>query len=120
MDKINLTEKFSLFTDQWSPKIVAELNGQHVKLAKLQGEFEWHQHTDEDELFWVVKGTLLVHFRDKTVELEPGEILVIPKGVEHKPEAKEEVHLAFFEPVGTLNTGDNVDSGRAVKELDRI
>ena len=119
MEKINLEQKFDCFHEHWSPKIVAELNGQHVKLAKLLGEFEWHHHEHEDELFWVVKGNLQVHFRDKTVELSPGEILVIPKGVEHKPEAKEEVHLAFFEPIGTLNTGEN-ESERTKRELDRI
>jgi mannose-6-phosphate isomerase-like protein (cupin superfamily) len=120
MEKINLQEKFALFSDQWSPKIVAELNGQHVKLAKLEGEFEWHHHDNEDELFFVIKGNLLVHFRDRTIELGPGEMLVIPKGVEHKPEAHEEVHLAFFEPAGTLNTGENDPGDRTVAELEWI
>ena len=119
MDKINLTEKFNLFSEHWTPKIVAELNGQHVKIAKLLGEFEWHQHENEDELFWIVKGKLLVHFRDKSVELSPGEILVIPKGVEHKPEAPEEVHLVMFEPVGTVNTGE-IESDRTVAQPERI
>ncbi len=119
MDKINLTEKFDLFSEHWTPKIVAELNGQHVKIAKLLGEFEWHQHENEDELFWIVKGNLLVHFRDKTVELSPGEILIIPKGVEHKPEAPEEVHLVMFEPVGTVNTGES-ESDRTVAQPERI
>lgn len=119
MDKINLTEKFNLFSEHWTPKIVAELNGQHVKIAKLLGEFEWHQHENEDELFWIVKGKLLVHFRDKSVELSPGEILVIPKGVEHKPEAPEEVHLVMFEPVGTVNTGET-ESDRTVAQPERI
>jgi len=120
MEKVNLNEKFGLFTEQWSPKIVAELNGQHVKLAKLEGEFEWHHHENEDELFFVLKGKLLVHFRDKTIELEPGEMLVIPKGIEHKPEAHEEVHLAIFEPVGTVNTGENEHGELTVAELDWI
>ena len=119
MDKINLTEKFNLFSEHWTPKIVTELNGQHVKIAKLLGEFEWHQHENEDELFWIVKGKLLVHFRDKSVELSPGEILVIPKGVEHKPEAPEEVHLVMFEPVGTVNTGET-ESDRTVAQPERI
>ena len=119
MDKINLTEKFNLFSEHWTPKIVAELNGQHVKIAKLLGEFEWHQHENEDELFWIVKGKLLIHFRDKSVELSPGEILVIPKGVEHKPEAPEEVHLVMFEPVGTVNTGET-ESDRTVAQPERI
>ena len=119
MNKINLEEKFGLFTELWSPKIVAELNGQHVKIAKLQGEFEWHHHELEDELFWVIKGHLLVHFRDRIEELNPGEILVIPKGVEHKPEAPEEVHLLMFEPAGTLNTGEAA-SDRTVAEPERL
>ena len=119
MQKFNVDEKFGLFNDHWSPKIVAELNGQHMKLAKLQGEFEWHHHADEDEMFWVMKGTLLVHFRDRTETLNPGDVIVIPKGVEHKPEAPEEVHMAVFEPVGTLNTGEH-ESERTVVELDRI
>ncbi len=119
MNKINLSEKFGLFSEHWTPKIVAELNGQHVKIAKLLGDFEWHKHDNEDELFWIVKGNLLVHFRDKTVELSPGEILVIPKGVEHKPEAPEEVHLVMFEPVGTVNTGES-ESDRTVAEPERI
>lgn len=120
MDKINIEQKLSLFDQHWCPKIVAELNGQHLKLAKLKGEFEWHHHENEDELFWVISGTLLVHFRDKTVELTPGEVLVIPKGVDHKPEAPEEVQLAFFEPAGTLNTGENKDSDRKVEQLEWI
>ncbi|MFK7768857.1 MAG: cupin domain-containing protein [Mariniblastus sp.] len=113
MDKINLDEKFDLFSEHWSPKIVADLNGQQVKIAKLLGEFEWHHHDNEDELFWVVKGNLLVHFRDRTETLGPGEILVIPKGVEHKPEAPEEVQLVMFEPASTVNTGET-DSDRMV------
>ncbi|MFT7629484.1 MAG: mannose-6-phosphate isomerase-like protein (cupin superfamily) [Mariniblastus sp.] len=105
MEKINLSEKFAKFNDPWAPKIVAELNGQHVKLAKLQGEFVWHHHDDEDELFFVIKGELLVHFRDRIEVVGAGEMLVIPRGVEHKPEAKEEVHLMMFEPATTVNTG---------------
>lgn len=113
LNPINLAEKFSIFDDHWSPKIVAELNGQHVKLGKLLGEFEWHQHDNEDELFWVVKGTLDVHFRDRVVTLSPGELLVIPRGVEHKPVAADEVHLVMFEPASTINTGAN-ESERTV------
>ena len=119
MQRFNVDEKFGLFNDHWSPKIVAELNGQHMKLAKLQGEFEWHHHANEDEMFWVMHGTLLVHFRDRTETLNPGDVIVIPKGVEHKPEAPEEVHMVVFEPVGTLNTGEH-ESERTVAELDRI
>jgi mannose-6-phosphate isomerase-like protein (cupin superfamily) len=119
MEKINLTDKFSLFNEHWSPKIVAELNGQHVKVAKLLGEFEWHKHDHEDELFWVIKGTMRMHLRDKTVELSAGELFVVPRGVEHKPEAIEEVELVMFEPVGTINTGGN-ESERTVDDLDTI
>ena len=109
MDVVNLSEKFGLFTDQWSPKIVGELNGQYVKLAKLQGEFVWHSHEAEDELFMVFKGQLTMHFRDKAVQVNPGEFLVVPKGVEHRPVvAGEEVHLLLFEPKDTLHTGEVV------------
>lgn len=106
MQKVNLTEKFGLFSDQWSPKIVGELNGQQVKLAKLQGEFVWHQHENEDELFYVVQGELMIAFRDKEVVLNAGEFLIVPKGVAHKPIAKEEVWVMLFEPKSTINTGD--------------
>ena len=119
MSKINLEQKFSLFEEHWSPKIVAELNGQHVKIAKLQGEFEWHQHDDEDELFWAVKGNLKIEMRDQTVDLSPGEIFVVPRGVEHKPSATVETHIVMFEPVGTVNTGDR-ESDRTVASPDRI
>lgn len=119
MQKIDLHEKFGLFHDHWSPKIIAELNGQQVKVAKLKGEFVWHHHETEDELFWVISGKLLVHFRDKTVELNPGELLVVPRGVEHKPEAPEEVQLVLFEPASTLNSGETI-SDRTVTDLDRI
>lgn len=110
LDKVCLEEKFSLFDEHWSPKIVAELNGQHVKIAKLEGEFEWHQHADEDELFWVVKGKLVIELRDQTVELLPGEIFVVPRGVEHKPSAAEETHIVMFEPAGTVNTGESTSA----------
>lgn len=110
MKKINLQEKYSLFSEYWNPKIIAQLNGQHVKIAKLEGEFEWHHHDDADELFWVTKGVLLIHFRQETIKLTAGELIVVPRGVEHKPEAPEEVHVVLFEPVGTLNTGENESS----------
>jgi mannose-6-phosphate isomerase-like protein (cupin superfamily) len=109
MDKVNLVEKFGLFNEHWSPKIVGELNGQHVKLAKFQGEFVWHQHENEDELFLVVKGSFVMELRDKAIELNEGELFIVPKGVEHKPVADKEVWVLLFEPAGTLNTGNVVD-----------
>lgn len=106
MEVINLKEKFELFNDHWSPKIIGQLNGQDVKLAKLQGEFVWHDHKNEDELFYVLKGSLIIEFRDKEVTLSEGEMLVIPRGVEHKPIAKEEVWILLFEPSNIKHTGD--------------
>lgn len=106
MDKVNLVEKFSLFNEHWKPKIVGELNDAYVKVVKVQGEFVWHDHKDEDELFLIHKGKLLIKFRDKDVWLEEGEFLIIPKGVEHKPVAEEEVELILIEPMTTINTGD--------------
>ena len=108
MNKINLREKFSLFDTQWDPKIVGELNGQYVKLVKIQGEFVWHQHEREDELFLVVDGSFDMHFRDRIVPLAKGEFLIVPRGVEHRPVAEKEAHILLFEPVSTLNTGDVV------------
>ena len=119
MEKVNLAEKFSLFDEHWSPKLVGELNGQHVKLAKVQGEFIWHHHEAEDELFLVVKGRLVIKLRDRDVVLEPGELFIVPRGVEHKPVAEEEVHMLMFEPASTLNTG-NVNDERTVAELERL
>ncbi len=119
MEKINLDQKLSLFSDHWNPRIVGELNGQHVKLVKLKGEFVWHHHDHEDELFYVVKGKLRMEFRDKIVEIESGEMIVVPKGVEHKPVAVEEVHVMLFEPATTLNTG-NVENERTRKELEKL
>lgn len=113
MDKVNLAQKFSLFNEYWSPRITGELNDAHVKLAKLKGEFVWHHHEAEDELFWVVKGRLLIKFRDRDVWLEEGELLIIPKGVEHLPVAEEEVHVVLIEPKTTVNTG-NVQNERTV------
>ena len=119
MEKVNMAQKFGLFDEHWSPKIVGELNGQHVKLAKLQGEFVWHHHDDEDELFLVVKGQLIMKLWDEDIELNEGEFLVVPRGVEHKPVAPEEAHVLFFEPKGTLNTG-NVAGEMTKTELDEI
>jgi mannose-6-phosphate isomerase-like protein (cupin superfamily) len=106
MTKVNLTEKFALFGDHWSPRVVGALNGQHVKLVKLLGEFVWHRHDHEDELFLVVKGRFRMEFRDRHVWLEAGEFLIVPRGVEHRPVADEEAHVVLFEPETTLNTGD--------------
>jgi mannose-6-phosphate isomerase-like protein (cupin superfamily) len=118
-DKISITEKLAQFSDHWNPRIIAELNGQHVKIAKIKGEFVWHHHENEDELFWVIEGKLRMDFRDKSVTLEPGEILVVPRGVEHRPVAEEECAIMMFEPAGTLNTG-NVQNERTRDTLERI
>lgn len=106
MDVINIAEKFGRFQETWSPRIVGELNGQHVKLARLAGGFEWHRHEREDELFLVVEGRLELHLRDRVLELGPGEFTIVPRGVEHKPVAPEGAQVLLFEPVATLNTGD--------------
>ncbi|WED43758.1 cupin domain-containing protein [Legionella cardiaca] len=119
MEKINLEDKFALFHDYWSPKIVGDLNDSHVKLAKFKGEFVWHKHDTEDELFLVIKGQLLIKLRDKDIHLGQGEFVIIPKGVEHMPIAKEEVHVILIEPKTTLNTGDAV-SELAKEQLDRL
>jgi mannose-6-phosphate isomerase-like protein (cupin superfamily) len=119
MNKVNLAEKFGLFQETWSPKIVGELNGQHVKLAKLKGGFVWHHHKAEDELFLVVKGCLTIKFRDRDIVLKEGELLVVPRGVEHCPVAEEEAHVLLFEPVSTAHTG-NARTERTVDELERI
>jgi len=118
-ERIDLAEKLAGFDERWSPRIVAELNGQHVKLVKLQGEFIWHSHAEEDELFLVLKGLLTIELRDGPVVLGPGQMTVVPKGVEHRPVADGEVHVLLFEPAGTLNTGD-VRNERTVEELKRI
>ena len=119
MEKVNLHEKFKLVKDYWSPKIVGELNDSYVKVVKLKGEFIWHHHEREDELFLVVKGTLLMRFRDRDVQVGPGEFLIVPKGVEHLPIAEEETEVVLLEPKSTLNTG-NVQNERTVAELERI
>jgi mannose-6-phosphate isomerase-like protein (cupin superfamily) len=106
MQKVNLSEKLSLFTDYWNPRVVGELNNQQVKLVKLKGEFVWHKHDLEDELFLVLKGKLKMEFRDKIVELNEQEFLIVPRGVEHRPVAENEVSILLFEPDTTLNTGD--------------
>jgi len=119
MEKVNLEEKFAMFPDHWSPKVVGELNGQQVKLVKFQGEFVWHKHDQEDELFLVVKGHLRICLRDRDVDLDEGEFFIVPRGVEHQPVAEHEVHALIFEPASTLNTGD-IRSEKTVEQLDRI
>lgn len=106
IDVVNLTEKFSLITEQWDPKIIAQLNDYQVKIAKIQGEFVWHSHPETDEVFLVVNGKLTIYLRDGDLHLEPGEMCVIPSGVEHKPAAEEECQILMVEPAGTQNTGD--------------
>lgn len=118
-DVISLSEKLGRFHDLWSPKIIADLNDAHVKLAKVQGEFVWHNHANEDELFLVLAGRLVIEFRDGRATLGPGEMIVIPKGVDHRPVAAEEVHLMLIEPKGILHTG-GVSDARAVTEWERI
>lgn len=112
--KVNIKNKLDSFSEHWNPKIVGELNGQHVKLAKLKGEFVWHHHDEEDELFYVLKGVLKMKFRDKTVIINPNEFIIVPRGVEHKPVAEKEVHVMLFEPASTINTGNN--PGEMTKE----
>ena len=119
MEKVNLAEKFKQITEYWKPYIAAELNGQYVKFDKLKGEFVWHHHEREDEMFLVVKGRFRMEFRDKHVWLEEGEFIVVPRGVEHRPVAEEEAHILLFEPASTLNTG-NVRDERTLEKLDRI
>jgi mannose-6-phosphate isomerase-like protein (cupin superfamily) len=119
LEKVDLAEKFSLFDEPWQPKIVAELNDTYVKVVKVHDEFVWHHHDDEDELFLVVAGRLRMELRDGEVILEPGELVVVPKGVEHRPVAEEETHVVLIEPKTTLNTG-NVRSERTVDELERL
>jgi len=119
MDVVKIDEKLAMFGEHWSPKIVGELNGQHVKLVKFQGEFVWHKHDGEDEMFYVLKGWFIMEFRDKAVELHENEFLIVPRGVEHRPVAKEEVSVMLFEPASTLNTGD-AKSELTKGELERI
>ena len=108
MEKVNIQQKLSLFSEHWSPKIVGELNGQQVKLVKFKGEFVWHKHDHEDELFYVVKGSFDMQYRDRTITVNENEFLIVPKGVEHRPVAEQEVSIMLFEPATTLNTGDMV------------
>ena len=119
MDKVNLAQKFSMFQEYWSPKIVGELNESHVKLVKFKGEFVWHHHEAENELFLVVKGSMLIKLRDQDIFLREGEFVIIPRGVEHLPVAEEEAHVLLLEPKTTLNTG-NIDNERTVVDLERV
>ena len=119
MEKVNLQDKFNQFADHWNPRVAGALNGQHVKLVKFQGEFVWHQHEDEDELFLVVEGSFDMEFRDRTVTLQKGEFIIVPRGVEHRPVAQQEVQVLLFEPAGTVNTG-NVTEARTRGRLEEI
>ncbi len=119
MEKVNLAEKFALFSEPWSPKVVGELDDYEIKLVKLQGDFVWHKHDAEDELFLVVEGEMTIQLRDRDVELRAGEFFVVPKGIEHKPFAEQECRVLLFERKGVLNTGD-AESDKTVKELERI
>jgi mannose-6-phosphate isomerase-like protein (cupin superfamily) len=120
IEKVNLAEKFAAFSEHWRPKVVGELNGQEVKIVKFQGEFVWHKHDNEDELFLVWRGCFRVEFRDRTVELKAGEMLIGPRGVEHRTAADEEVEVMLFEPVATRNTGNVVDSAFTAPTCVRI
>jgi mannose-6-phosphate isomerase-like protein (cupin superfamily) len=119
MEKINLKEKFSLFNDYTNPRVVGELNGHQVKLVKIKGPFIWHYHENEDELFYVVKGNFNMEFRDKITTISEGEFIIVPRGVEHRPNAQEECEIMLFEPITTLNTG-NIHNERTVKNLEKI
>lgn len=119
MKKVNIDEKLSTFSDHWNPRVIGELNGQYVKAVKLKGEFVWHHHDTEDELFLVIKGKLRMEFRDHIEEVNEGEFIIVPHGVEHKPVANEEVQILLFEPASTLNTG-NVENEKTRKTLEHI
>lgn len=120
MQKVNLSEKFALISEHWRPKVVGELNGQEVKLVKFQGEFPWHHHENEDEMFLAVKGSFRLEFRDKTVEVSEGEFVIVPRGVEHRPIADEEVEVLLFEPKNVLNTGNLTDENYSAPIGDKI
>jgi len=119
IEKVNLLDKLASFSDYWNPRIVGELNGQHVKLVKFQGPFVWHKHDHEDELFFVVKGQFRMEFRDRDIDLAEGDFLIVPRGAEHRPVAEREAQVMLFEPASTLNTG-NVESGLTRRNLERI
>ncbi len=120
MQKVNLSEKLALINEHWSPKVVAELNGQEVKVVKFQGEFPWHHHETEDEMFMALKGSFRLEFREKTVEINEGEFIVVPQGVEHRPVADEEVEVMLFEPANTRNTGNVEDEKFTARNVEKI
>lgn len=120
IDKVNLKDKFSQFNDFWNPRIVGELNGQQVKLAKFSGPFAWHHHEHEDEFFLVVKGSFKMELRDKVVELREGDFMIVPRGTEHRPVAEQEAHVLMFEPATTINTGNLEESALTKKRLERL
>jgi mannose-6-phosphate isomerase-like protein (cupin superfamily) len=120
MEKVNLAEKLSMFSDYFNPRVVGELNGQHVKLVKFNSDFVWHSHENEDELFYVVKGSFVMEFRDKNVTLNEGDFLIVPRGVEHRPTATEEVQVMLFEPATTLNTGNAEENELTRKTLQNL
>ena len=119
MNKVSISEKLSLFSDHWNPRVVGKLNGQHIRLAKFQGEFVWHQHDQEDEFFLVIRGSFEMQFRDRVETLNEGEFIIVPRGVEHCPRAENEVHVLLFEPASTLNTG-GAESELTVDELEEL
>jgi len=119
VDKVNIRDKLSLFSDHWNPRVVGELNGQHVRLAKFQGEFVWHQHDHQDELFLVIEGSFEMQLRDRVETVNEGEFIIVPRGVEHCPRAEEEVHVLLFEPADTVNTGE-AESELTVRELEEL
>jgi mannose-6-phosphate isomerase-like protein (cupin superfamily) len=119
MEKVSIAQKLALFTEYWSPKVVGELNGQYVKLVKFKGPFDWHHHENEDEMFLVVKGRFRLEIQGGEIQLEEGEFVIVPHGVEHRPVADEECHVMLFEPASTLNTG-NVRTDKTLEELDRL
>jgi mannose-6-phosphate isomerase-like protein (cupin superfamily) len=119
VNKVSISEKLSLFSDHWNPRVVGKLNGQHIRLAKFQGEFVWHQHDQEDEFFLVIRGSFEMQFRDRVETLNEGEFIIVPRGVEHCPRAENEVHVLLFEPASTLNTGA-AESELTVDELEEL
>jgi mannose-6-phosphate isomerase-like protein (cupin superfamily) len=119
IEKINIAEKLTSFNDYWNPRIAGELNGQQIKLVKFKGDFVWHKHDNEDEMFFVIRGSFKMELRDKTIDLKEGELVIIPKGTEHRPVATEEVHVLLFEPASTLNTG-NVQDKLTRETLEKI
>jgi mannose-6-phosphate isomerase-like protein (cupin superfamily) len=120
INKVSISKKMSLFEDHWNPRIVGELNGQHIKIVKAKGTFEWHKHDNEDEMFLVIKGKFDMELRDKIISITEGEFIIIPKGIEHRPVANEEVEIMLFEPANTRNTGENKHSKLTRKQIDWI